>query len=759
MNIGKIILVLSLVFLTACVAHMQPPEWTNTAEARFAENKDYLEPRVKSADSNFSEVYCLCEAYLKLYEYEKLEDCLKLLKQKIDSGDKSIMGFDMSARPYMLRSEMYIELGEYDKAISEAENGYAYALKEDLHRLNYIELIKLYGHAYALKGDREGALKAVDDLNAIYLGYPFGLIAEDRDRGLAKIYFALGMYDEAVAATSHTYAFNALAKALGGLVAGSGDYFLFMDLPYKYIKYKSLLESGNIEQAKVGYDELLGMEQVSHSGSIYWNVLYDRGRIAQAENDIPIAQEYYRKAIEAIELQRASVGNEASKIGYISSKQKVYADMIELLVAQNLDRVALMYCERAKARALVDLLAQRSSFSPQQETAEQQQEILARLDQAEVAFYRADQRYTQDDKDRQKRTLVLIRKELSDEYPELAAMATVGSLEPEAIQSLIGSDETLIEYYSYDERLYAFIVTRQEIRAIRLEAQGLTTDIQAFRQAIISESDKARGIGRKLYSRLIAPLPDSQIKTRLLIVGHGALHYLPFNALIGPDGYLVDSATIRLLPSASVMRFLGPRQTTPQYELLLLGNPNLGDPMFDLAGAEAEVREIGKMWPDSTVLLRGSATKQSLQEAGRLFRMIHIAAHGKFHSDAPLNSAILLTPTKDDDGRLTVADLYTMELNADLVTLSACETGMGDVKSGDDVIGLSRGFLYAGARSLVTSLWPVPDRETTFLMIEFYRNLKTMNRADALRHAQLAAKERFPPPFFWAAFQLTGSGD
>lgn len=249
------------------------------------------------------------------------------------------------------------------------------------------------------------------------------------------------------------------------------------------------------------------------------------------------------------------------------------------------------------------------------------------------------------------------------------------------------------------------------------------------------------------------------MKAKLLIVGHGALHYLPFNALLGPDGYLIESATIRLLPSASVMRFLERRQTAPKHEILLLGNPDLGDPMFDLAGAEAEVREIKKMWPNSTVLLRKSATKQSLQEAGKLFSMIHIAAHGKFHSDAPLNSAVLLTPTTRDDGRLTVEDLYTMELNADLVTLSACETGMGDVKGGDDVIGLSRGFLYAGARSLVTSLWPVPDKETTFLMIEFYRNLKTMNRADALRQAQLATKKEFPSPFFWAAFQMTGNVD
>lgn len=99
-----------------------------------------------------------------------------------------------------------------------------------------------------------------------------------------------------------------------------------------------------------------------------------------------------------------------------------------------------------------------------------------------------------------------------------------------------------------------------------------------------------------------------------------------------------------------------------------------------------------------------------------------------------------------------------MRLSADLVTLSACETGMGKVLSGDDVVGLTRGFLYAGANSIVASLWPVSDDETKFLMTSFYSNLKKMPKVEALRQAQLETKKKYPHPFFWSAFQLTGMG-
>jgi CHAT domain-containing protein len=142
-----------------------------------------------------------------------------------------------------------------------------------------------------------------------------------------------------------------------------------------------------------------------------------------------------------------------------------------------------------------------------------------------------------------------------------------------------------------------------------------------------------------------------------------------------------------------------------------------------------------------------------------VFSRLHFASHGKFRSDEPLGSGLLLAKDADNDGLLTVGELYSMQLDADLVTLSACETGLGKVANGDDVVGLTRGFLFAGSRSIVASLWSVDDRATATLMKAFYDNLATHPKREALRRAQASARQEFPHPFFWAAFQLTGRGD
>ncbi|MBN2567833.1 MAG: CHAT domain-containing protein, partial [Deltaproteobacteria bacterium] len=123
----------------------------------------------------------------------------------------------------------------------------------------------------------------------------------------------------------------------------------------------------------------------------------------------------------------------------------------------------------------------------------------------------------------------------------------------------------------------------------------------------------------------------------------------------------------------------------------------------------------------------------------------------------PLDSALLLAADSNNDGLLRAADLYNLSLNADLVTLSACETALGRVSTGDDVVGFTRGFLYAGARSLISSLWQVDDRATRDLMVHFYINLSKMSKDEALRQAQLETKEQYPHPYYWAAFLLTGS--
>jgi len=177
-----------------------------------------------------------------------------------------------------------------------------------------------------------------------------------------------------------------------------------------------------------------------------------------------------------------------------------------------------------------------------------------------------------------------------------------------------------------------------------------------------------------------------------------------------------------------------------------------------LPGAQNETIAITKDKPKSKLLLRKQATETALKRYGEQFRYIHFATHGTFIAESPLSSSLLMAGDGENDGKLTVGELYDMSLPADLVTLSACETALGKVANGDDVIGFTRGFLYAGASSIVSSLWKVDDQATSILMQEFYRNLKQADKRSALRSAQLKIKNTYNShPYFWAAFQMTGS--
>jgi CHAT domain-containing protein len=206
------------------------------------------------------------------------------------------------------------------------------------------------------------------------------------------------------------------------------------------------------------------------------------------------------------------------------------------------------------------------------------------------------------------------------------------------------------------------------------------------------------------------------------------------------------------------MEFLDQGYGSNRNSALVFGNPDLNDPELDLPYAQLEAQKIGKQIAGSTVLLRHQATETAARTLGAGFRYLHFASHGVFDPENPLDSALLLARDDKNDGRLTVGELYEIRMDADLITLSACETALGKITNGDDVVGFTRGFLYAGANSIVSSLWQVDDEATGILMDQFYRNLGQVNKRSALRKAQItmiAGNQNHP--YFWSAFQLTGS--
>uniref|UniRef100_UPI00048D9CF1 CHAT domain-containing protein n=1 Tax=Psychromonas aquimarina TaxID=444919 RepID=UPI00048D9CF1 len=350
------------------------------------------------------------------------------------------------------------------------------------------------------------------------------------------------------------------------------------------------------------------------------------------------------------------------------------------------------------------------------------------------------------------------QKQLQKAQPELASLVTVAAPEVAELQLRLADDETLIEFYGSGTQLFAFLLSRGGIKAAVLNGEDLTGSVSALREDLQKiDSNSYQHSANLLYQRLFKPLKDELHTEKLIIVPHGPLHYLPFNALYNGSDFLIDQYDISILPSASVMAFLN-KEVTAAHPLLVLGNPELGDPELALPGAEQEAKAIASQQSGASLLLRRNATETQVKENGALFKTLHFASHGIFDPHTPLSSGLLLAKDKSNDGLLTVRELYELNLNADLVTLSACETGLGKIANGDDVVGFTRGFLYAGTNSIISSLWKVDDQATSQLMQNFYTNLtETSDKRLALKKAQLAVKTDYNRhPYYWAAFQLTG---
>jgi CHAT domain-containing protein len=518
---------------------------------------------------------------------------------------------------------------------------------------------------------------------------------------------------------------------------------------------QSLSRLGRIDQAAAMLDTLLALPEISAMGNLYWVALYERALIALKKGQRDEGIRLLKQSVEAIESVRSTISFEAAKIGFAGDKQTVYAELIGALARAGDSQQAFLYVERAKARALVDLLAQRRDLGPPPSADDKVRELFAHAATVDSSVGSVNP----EDTVRGIQVVADSREALSSVAPEAASLISVQKVEVPEIVARMSADETLVDYYVQGDDLYAFVLNGKSIKGFRLSAQGLAEEVRAFREAIDRRDARALDAGRALHERLIRPLLADLNGSKLIIAPHGVLHYVPFAALSDGQSYLVDRFSLRLIPSANTLAYLRTDRPKKLGKLLALGNPDLGSHRLDLPNAQLEAVAIAAMFPDSRVLLRAEASKSAVKELGNGFAMLHFATHGKFDAKSPLSSGLYLAKGSESDGVLTVSDLYSLRWDVDLVTLSACETGLGKVANGDDVIGLTRGFLYAGARSIVASLWAVDDAATAQLMESFYRNLNNNDKREALRLAQIETRRQYPEPWYWAAFNLLGRAD
>ena len=551
---------------------------------------------------------------------------------------------------------------------------------------------------------------------------------------------------------------------------------------------------GKHEEALPYYEESLRIAQGSGDRAAAGITLNNLGSVYREMGRREEALAYYEQAIAVIETMRSEITVEELKSSLVAGKGYVYDHIISLLVQMGRPDEAFYYIQRAKARTFLDQLANvrvDPRATDDQALLAREQELLGEIRALEAMLSgRGDfATLSLDDAARGSpppltgEQRIEARERMEAAYrdyeqvltqikltnPQYASMRSVQASTLITVQQTLPPDVTLLEYYVGPSQTLAFVITRDDFHATKIATtqDALYAEIESFDTEI---QESLAGIPKSmqnLYDLLIAPVEDLLETDALMIAPHSVLHYLSFGALHNGEHYLVEDYDIAYLPSASVLRYVLENARPPSVPpsggeerggLLALANPEVaGAPYLNHAVAETEA--VATLF-DAQPITGSDATETQLVSQASQAGLVHVAAHGEFNPVAPQFSRIYLAPDDENDGYLEVREVFNLELpQTDLVTLSACETQLGELSAGDELVGLSRAFIYAGTPSLVASLWSVDDESTRFLMERFYGYLKEgRGKAAALRQAQLdtMAQEEWASPYYWAAFTLIG---
>jgi CHAT domain-containing protein len=628
------------------------------ATGRFDELQKLLEQEELQHPLNTRDRHGLCYAYSKTKHYAKLLLCLDKLDENVRRGDRRTRFFgldDATPAIHIMRADAFIEMAQYSAAAVEAQKGLDWLIKDDSDDKDMvIHCLAALSLASTLDGRRIEGEKFARELEKVNTSLRYSDYANAKAMALGRVYMALGDYAKALEGINSDTTFK-LRSFLDNLVSGAMlrgvSNWAWAELPRGFMINKALLETGKTAEAKAGYDELLKIPATKDNGEINWMILTDRGRIAEEERAVDAAIDYYMKAIEVIEVQRSSINTETNKIGFVGDKQGVYGRVISALFAANRTGEAYEYIERAKARSLVDLLANKNDFAVPAVDAKNVAELLASYRAASnEALTQAPIDMSKESDLKQRSQVVQKAKEINKVAPELASLISVNAASLNQIREYLRPNEAIIEYYFHGKDLYALTLSDAGVRGAKLDSSGLEELVRAFRNDLQEEGDGVVKKAQTLYDKLLRPLEPNLGSRSLLIVPHGFLHYVPFAALHDGKDYLIQSRALRYLPSASVLKYLKPLRTKVPDRVLVFGNPDLGDPKLDLPNAEAEARMIAALLPGNELLVRDKASKTAFIQFAPGFRYLHIASHGQFNAENAMSSRLLLANTGKEDG-------------------------------------------------------------------------------------------------------------
>ena len=667
-------------------------------------------------------------------------------------------------------ASLHAESGESDLAMKELNE--AIAIKRSIGQDDWTaqSLTQAADLAYQ-KGDLANARQlliqsrqiftAAHKLNSVVSATGFlAVIARDEDK-----------LDEAAARAEEALL---LARKTGNLAAVSGAARTFASIRVKQNK---------LEEAK----KLIGEAQAAdaRTGSVGDRIatLGIDGEILEAKGENAKALEAYQEAVKLVEGVRATAASEAA-FADVKRNYRPYERIVRILIKLNRPEDAFDYLNRAKSKKLQDSLRLSSMKSEDKAIQLLLEKATGEEDKLKAATAQRDSEQAKPTDQQDKAKLenlsrvvastqaecFRLNQQIKSSNPHWEKFMTLNPESLKKAQKRIPPEVMLIQYAPLGEELYVFLVTKTSMKI--LIAPGKPADlfkkILAVRKQITTGESGAPLTKNlvALYDTLIAPVEADLAPFKVIaFIPNGLLYYLPMQALVkknssGEVRYLIEDKQIVYLTAADVMNAVQP----PDEEKASQGMVAFGNPTgANLPSAEEEVKGIAQVFPSTEVLFGPDVTKKTLETPDRLSkRIVHFATHGILNPSTPLDSYIQLAAgASPESAQLTLGEIGGLPFNkVDLVTLSACETAVGNKEpDGGEVTTLAHAFSSAGATTVLASLWSVGDESTKEFMVEFYRQLAAgSSKAAALQSAQLKLLKsaKFSRPLYWAPFVLMG---
>ena len=538
------------------------------------------------------------------------------------------------------------------------------------------------------------------------------------------------------------------------------------------------LRAGDHRGADRACRAALDKAEATQSPMLDFRAYFVLGLIREAQLEPHAAYAAFERSVAGLERLRSHLGAEDLKLAFLKDKLTVYESLVAIGLTIGPERLrqeaAFGYIEQSKSRSLADLIAFRAStLAPPVESnlgntvQRLRQQINWHARQIEIEELRRENRSMRriEALRRRARTLenqlVSAVRAIGATDQQFAALQGASAATVEEIRDVVAPGTVLLEYYQARGQIYACVLDRDRLDVVPVASALAVKQVLRLLQFQLSKfalgaqypgaPDRQLGATEAhlstLYALLVAPIRDRLKAGHLVIVPHGLLHALPFHALLDGGRFLIDDFTISYAPSASVYRLCCASRPRPAGEALIMGVPDARAPyILD------EVQAVARTFPNARVFLGEEATADRLAAFGPESPFVHLATHGFFRRDNPMFSSIRL-----GSGPLSVVDLYQLRLSAELVTLSGCGTGLNAIVAGDELLGLVRGLLYAGAQAVQLTLWDAFDMSTAEFMESFYRNLQSSrDKARAMQSAMRNLRERYPHPYYWAPFLLIG---